>query len=135
MRVIIGASAPTATFTNEVGIGSSSQLVFVIDVTSLVISSTVTLLQNAIVLELSGTSGLSEFDFAGMEFLILFIFSTKKSTNKLHNSDADLLDQDGRGVVLDFPSSKWTTENSCLVFPRFSAIGRKEGRKELVYSI
>ena len=35
MRVIIGASAPTATFTNEVGIGSSSQLLFVIDVISL----------------------------------------------------------------------------------------------------
>ena len=113
MRVIIGASAPTATFTNEVGIGSSSQLIFVIDVTSH--TATVTLLKNAIVLELSGTSGLSVFDSAGMEFLILLIFSTKKSPNKLHNSDADLLD--GRGVVLDFPSSKWTTENSCLVFP------------------
>ena len=74
MRVIIGASAPTATFTNEVGIGSSSQLLFVIDVTSLVTSTTVTLLKNAIVLELSGTSGLSEFDSAGMEFLILLIF-------------------------------------------------------------
>ena len=106
MRVIIGASAPTATFTNEVGIGSSSQLLFVIDVTSLVTSTTVTLLKNAIVLDLSGTSWLSEFDSAGMEFLILLIFSTKKSPNKLHNSDADLFD--GRGVVLDFPSSKWT---------------------------
>ena len=115
MRVIIGASAPTASLTNEVGIGSSSQLLFVIDVTSLVISSTVTVLKNAIVLELSITSGLSEFDSAGMEFLILLIFSTKKSPNKLHNSDADLLD--GRCLVLHFPSSKWTTENSCLVFP------------------
>ena len=83
MSVIIGASVPIASFTNEVGIGSSSQLLFVIDVTSLVISS---------------TSGLSSFDSVGMEFLILLIFSTTKSPNKLHNSDADL--SDGRGVVL-----------------------------------
>ena len=96
MYVIIGASVPIASFTNEVGIGSSSQLLFVIDVTSLVISSTVTVSKNAIVLEHSGTSGLSSFDSVGMEFLILLIFSTKKSPNKLHNSDADL--SDGRGV-------------------------------------
>ena len=57
MRVIIGARAPTASFANEVGIGSSSQLLFVIDVTSLVIFSTVTVLKNAIVIEFLALQG------------------------------------------------------------------------------
>ena len=66
------------------------------------------------VLELSGTSGLSSFDSVGMEFRILLIFSTKKSPNKLHNSDADLWD--GRGLFLDFPRSKLTTETVVWCF-------------------
>ena len=85
MDAIIGASVSIASLANKVGIGSSPQRLFVIYVTSLVISSTVTVLKNAIVLELSGTSGLSSFDSVGIVFLILLIFSTiKKSPNKLH---------------------------------------------------
>ena len=118
MYAIIGASVSIASLANKVGIGSSSQRLFVIYVTSLVISSTVTVLKNAIVLELSDTSGLSSFDSVGMDFMILLIFSTiKKSPNKLHNSYADLLD--GRGLFLDFPSSMtlWTTETAVWCFP------------------